>query len=243
MNRKPFKKQGDPEKPVSSNDSFFVQPTVAEKIRKERQKEKEEKRKRPGDKFFVKAQKRGKQLKEAKDEIRHTQNSDETVEKPKKPFDKKQWRLQKYSNKYKVEEWENRRKKFMERRYNKELKKQQQQPSFDVRKIYEEVDEEEGNTVEAEETKEEREEPDVANKRKRGMSYAERIEQLKEDKEKRRIEMEKKREERKAALEAYKRKKKEKNRILSKKTKRGQPIMKGRLELLLQQIEESVAKN
>lgn len=189
------------------------------------------------DNFFVQAKMRQDRSEKLSKSQVNKKTSD--AQQQKKPFDKKQWRLQKYSNKYKVEEWENKRKKIMTRRYNKVLKKQ---PSFDVQKIYEEA-ERDAQTIEKFEGQDSVETSENSNKKKgRGRNYAEKIESWKEDKEKKREEAEKRKAEKMAALEAYRQKKVQKNRILTKKTSKGQPIMKGRLELLLQQIQESCAK-
>jgi len=47
--------------------------------------------------------------------------------------------------------------------------------------------------------------------------------------------------EREEALKKYKEKKSRNSKILSMKTKRGQPLMKGRIELMLEKIQQSVA--
>ncbi|XP_017892998.1 uncharacterized protein LOC108632752 [Ceratina calcarata] len=59
----------------------------------------------------------------------HTKNEkqSENIATNKKPFDKKKYRLQKYSNKYKINQWEERRKKAILRGFYKELDKDQQQ--------------------------------------------------------------------------------------------------------------------
>ena len=46
-------------------------------------------------------------------------------------------------------------------------------------------------------------------------------------------------EERVEALKEYKRKKEEKFKVLSRKTKRGQPVMGARMEMLLEKIQQS----
>jgi hypothetical protein len=46
--------------------------------------------------------------------------------------------------------------------------------------------------------------------------------------------------EREEALKKYKEKKTRNSKILSMKTKKGQPLMKGRIELLLEKIQQSV---
>lgn len=216
MNRKTKPHKSEPHK----KDDFFVKPSVAQKIREERERVKQEKRQHKTNHKFS----------------NNTKYAPKTEAAVKKPFDKKQWRLQKYSKKHKIEEWEEKRRKFMTRRYNKELKKQ---PKFDVNKIYEET---QNNKEEEEE-----EEPNFLlpeNPKKRGKkSYASRIENLEDEREKARQEAERRRAEKKAALEAYKKKKHERNRILGKKTSKGQPLMKGRMELLLKEIEEKCANS
>lgn len=49
-----------------------------------------------------------------------------------------------------------------------------------------------------------------------------------------------KKEERNKALKKYKEKKIHAFKALSKKTKKGQPVMKGRIEMLLEKIQESL---
>ncbi|PSN47401.1 hypothetical protein C0J52_11162 [Blattella germanica] len=53
-------------------------------------------------------------------------------------------------------------------------------------------------------------------------------------------ELTRKREEKSAAIAKYKARKTEIYKKLSKKTKKGQPVMKGRLELLLEKLEKSI---
>lgn len=64
--------------------------------------------------------------------------------------------------------------------------------------------------------------------------------QIQEEKKTRHFEALKKKEDIRLALEEYKKKKKYKNKKLRKKTKKGQPVMKERLELLLEKIQASV---
>lgn len=231
MNKKSFKNKPPPQKPSTSSESFFIQPNDAQKIRQERQ---VQKRQKTNDKFFKKPENKREPIRQRKTLVKQQKTNDD-VTKEKKPFDKKQWRLKKYSNKYKLEEWENNRKKVIGRQYNRELKRQ---PTFDVQKIYEEAEKEE-----SEETQTEASEVKPEKGRKKRLNYMEMVEKVQQDKEKAREEAIKKREEKKAKIEEYRKKKAERNRILSQKTKKGQPVMKGRLELLLQQIQESCAKD
>lgn len=68
----------------------------------------------------------------------------------------------------------------------------------------------------------------------------ERYKQIQEDKKARRFEASKKKEEIRQALEEYKKKKNYRNKKLGKKTKKGQPVMKERLELLLEKIQANI---
>lgn len=216
MNKKPFrnsKNQPAPQNsPSTSNESFFVKPNTTEKIVK---------------KTHEKFPKKPQQFVQKK-----SQKTDASLNE-KKPFNKKQWRLKKYSKKYKLDEWESKRKKFMEHRYKRELKKQPA-VATNVQKIYEEEDD---GGIDGEEETQQTETTNVKETKRRRLNYAERMEKLKRDKE----EALKRSEERKAQIEEAKKKKIEKNRILSRKTRKGQPIMKGRLELLLKQIQEKCA--
>ncbi|XP_060835517.1 thyroid transcription factor 1-associated protein 26 [Rhopalosiphum padi] len=143
-------------------------------------------------------------------------------EKTKKPFDKKKWRTKKYSNKQKFQEWNERRKKAVIRDYYKELNKSGIEKPL--------------NTSNGEDI-------NLTNQQKRPNPYKEaqeRYNQIQEEKKARRFEASKKKEEIRQALEEYKQKKKFKNKKLGKKTKKGQPVMKERLELLLEKIQASV---
>ena len=66
----------------------------------------------------------------------------------------------------------------------------------------------------------------------------ERIRQLKEDE---RLEKEAKRKERAAAVEKSKQIRAERMKKLTQKTKKGQPVMKGRIEILLEKIQKQVS--
>lgn len=216
------------QKPSTSNDSFFVRPTIAQKIPQERF----EKQQKSSETFFKKSKNKREPTQPKKQVFQQQQSNDNSVKPEKKPFNKKQWRLQRYSKKFKVEEWENKRKKVIERRYNRELK---HQPTFDVKKIYEEEGKQENEEDETDEGQ-------VKNKKRR-MNYGEVIQKIKKDKLSAKEEAERRMEERKVKLEASKKKRMEKSRIFSQRTRKGQPIMKGRLELLYKQIEESCSKN
>lgn len=78
-----------------------------------------------------------------------------------------------------------------------------------------------------------------------GKNHKKSFRQTKEDFERRKKQAEKKQKEeerkqkfleRKEAMEQYKAKKNERYKVLSKKTKKGQPLMSGRIEMLLEKI-------
>lgn len=180
----------------------------------------------------------------------------------KKPFDKKRWRLQRYSKKYKLDQWEDKRKKVVLRQYYREIKDEDNK--FDVQKIYNE--EEERSNNDAVTTKEENENEnnlnvdvhmgqssgsmkDVSKKNSKsikGRAFKKahlEFERIKQEKQRKREEMNKKKAERDEALKAYNEKKFKKFKVLSKKTKKGQPIMKGRMEMLLEQIQYNMTND
>ncbi|KAH0954519.1 hypothetical protein HN011_000247 [Eciton burchellii] len=143
-----------------------------------------------------------------------------------KTFDKKKYRLQKYSNKYKVNQWEERNKKAALREFYKDLKKE----NFNQRPLNSE------GTSKNEVTDE------VTSKRKDYAFYKAKQEyQYRLNEKKKRIEKAAQvKAEREEALKKYKEKKTRNSKILSMKTKKGQPLMKGRIELLLEKIQQSV---
>jgi hypothetical protein len=64
------------------------------------------------------------------------------------------------------------------------------------------------------------------------------LERIREQKEEKKADIEKKKAEKDQKLLEYKAKKAEKFRRLSKKTRKGQPVMKDRLEMLLEKIQK-----
>lgn len=213
------------------------------------------------------------------------------VNSSKKQFDKKKWRMQKYSNKFKLERWEEKRKKAVLRDYYKDVK--QKDKDGNVQKIYEKYDTVESDVVEISkgneinenennfnmdvsfkrnrskdddvssrdwETASSRNKRDQENieveeegvetndclesgsnkKRKAFKKAHEEYERIKEEKRKRKEELKKKRAERDEALKIYKQKKIDKFKRLNRKTKKGQPIMKERIELLLEKIQKTI---
>ncbi|KAI8432640.1 hypothetical protein MSG28_013619 [Choristoneura fumiferana] len=156
----------------------------------------------------------------------------------KKPFDKKAYRLKKYSKKYKLEQWEEQRKKVLLRNLQKELKNDEVTGTYKPKTFDEDVTDgqEVGRFVRH---------PDflgkenVAAKKKPFLSAREKQEKIKQEKLEKQQQVQKAIEEKKQKLEAYRKKKQEKFKKLSRKTKKGQPVMTGRLELLLEKIQKN----
>lgn len=157
----------------------------------------------------------------------------------KKPFDKKAYRLKKYSKKYKLEQWEEQRKKQLLRNFHKEVKNEPAAGSYKPINFDEDVtdsNQEVGRFVKH---------PDVlerekAQSRKDPFWQAkQQYNKIKQDKQRKKEEIEKAKEEKNQKLQEYKKKKQERFKKLSKKTKKGQPVMTGRLEMLLEKIQTS----
>lgn len=164
------------------------------------------------------------------------------VNKEKKQFNKKRWRELHYSTKKKgkfllaikvefffsifkffflVEQWDEVRKKSLIKKYHKELKKS----GINV-------------PVNTQPTNLNREE-----KKHSALQLAqEKYKKIQEEKQRRKEELQRQKEERQAALEAYKKQKAMKFKKLSQKTRKGQPVMKGRMELLLEKIQKNFAR-
>ncbi|XP_029044298.1 thyroid transcription factor 1-associated protein 26 homolog [Osmia bicornis bicornis] len=166
-----------------------------------------------------------------KNQIKNLSNGkqSEKMENVKKPFNKKKYRIQKYSNEYKINQWEERRKKAILRNLYKELDKDQQQ-NFKKPLPLKSNDQEEN----AEEKK--LKQKDAFKKAKQEFL------RKKDEKRKQMEEALRVKSEREEALKKYKEKKMQAYKKLSKHTKRGQPVMKDRLELLLEKIQQQVSK-
>lgn len=154
----------------------------------------------------------------------------------KKPFDKKTYRLKKYSKKYKLDQWEEQRKKRLIHNYQKELKHDTVSGTYKPISFDEDItDGPVGKYVRH---------PDIIEKENLAKTTKdpfkkakEQYNKIKQDKEQKQLEIERIKEERNKKLQEYKKKKHDRFKKLSKKTKRGQPVMTGRLELLLEKIQ------
>ncbi|XP_078052089.1 uncharacterized protein LOC144478216 [Augochlora pura] len=151
-------------------------------------------------------------------------NADESQVNTKKPFDKRKYRTQKYSNKYKINQWEERRKKAILRNYYKELdKSQHQDPKISLK------------TSDHNENNQQPKKVSVFHKAKQEFL------RKKDEKRKKIEEIKRIKAERDEALNKYKQKRTQTYKKLSKKTKKGQPVMKDRLEILLDKIQHQVS--
>ncbi|CAG5027063.1 unnamed protein product [Parnassius apollo] len=153
----------------------------------------------------------------------------------KKTFDKKAYRLKKYSKKYKLKQWEEKRKKKLLYDYHKSIKNDPLLGSYKPKSFDEDnVDNPDiGKFVRH---------PDLIkeahkNKKDAFQKAKEHYEKIKQEKVEKQRELEKSRQERAEKIQEYKKKKQERFKKLSKKTKKGQPVMTGRLELLLEKIQ------
>ncbi|XP_017779075.1 PREDICTED: thyroid transcription factor 1-associated protein 26-like [Nicrophorus vespilloides] len=142
----------------------------------------------------------------------------------KKPFNKRLALKKKFSNKYKVEKYQEQRKKHMLRKYKNELKNEK--PGFDVSKIYEAAEAEDGDEM--------AQKPETD--RKRGGKMGRFVKRSAEDKEKAQEEFEKRKAEKEEARKEAMEKRKETFKKLNKRTRKGQPSMTGRLEVMYEKI-------
>lgn len=144
------------------------------------------------------------------------------VHKTKKTFNKKKWRNERYNKKFQKQQHEERRNKAIMRDYFKFKKHSGITTSNDV-------DETGQATV-----------PGKVKRLKAYQQAQQEFEKRKQEKVQQKEEAAKRREEIKEAISKYNEKKKNKTQVLRKTTKRGQPVMKERLEMLYEKIKKSV---
>ncbi|CAH1403476.1 unnamed protein product [Nezara viridula] len=151
---------------------------------------------------------------------RNKQNSNISVRNDKNSIRKKYIDL-KLNKKVKVQLWEQRRQKNFKRRYNKEFKRNEITPNEEYK---------------------EKGEPSENNQRM-GVFKAAHLEIKRRKEEKQRLLQEKlqKKKEIEQAMNEYKKKKAEKFKKLSRKTKRGQPVMRDRIQLLFEEIKQKIS--
>lgn len=172
----------------------------------------------------------------------------------KKPFDVKRWRLKKYSKKYKLDQWQEKQKKSVLKEYYKEVNKDNR-PKFDVQKIYDQYDSDnelkekepndaDGTTTRSKKSKLDalKKEPKEVAKPKKASAQKmaqEEYKRILEEKKQKREERLKQNEQKKEALQKYKQNKIEKYKKMNKKTRKGQPVMRDRMQMLLEQIQST----
>ena len=143
--------------------------------------------------------------------------------KVKKPFNKKIWRDKKYNHGHKVEQWREKHKVAVKMRYKRMLKKEQKKnPDFKPESTTK------PNT-------------NISNVPKHKSAFSKARQQFHEkelNKKKKNEEFVRKQSEKEEAIKKYKEKKTARLKVLNSKTKRGQPVMAGRMELLLAKIQE-----
>ena len=140
-------------------------------------------------------------------------------EKVKKPFNKKVWRDKKYGHSHKVEQWKEKHKLAAKMKYKRLLRKEQRNNP---------------NLVPVADKKQQNGPKDKKFVSKAHSQFNQKISQKRQKKE----EFLKRQKEKEEAIKNYKEKKAARLKVLNAKTKRGQPKMGGRIELLLAQIEE-----
>ncbi|KPJ04184.1 Thyroid transcription factor 1-associated protein 26 [Papilio xuthus] len=167
---------------------------------------------------------------------------DKKDESEKKPFDKKAYRLKKYSKKYKLEQWEEKRKKKLLYDYHKSIKNDPLLGSYTPKSFDEDTIDsnppEVGKFVRHPDLIEKAAQLVKNTKKDPFQKAKEHYEKIKLEKSQRQQELQKSKEEKAQKLQEYKKKKQERYKKLSKKTKKGQPVMTGRLELLLEKIQK-----
>lgn len=168
----------------------------------------------------------------------------------KRSFDKKQYRFQKYSKKYKLQQWEEKRKKRLLHEYRQSLKNKHE-PQLNVDQIYETYESEPpglcpSKNIGVEENPgdltnyTESEIPQYNKQKKTFLKPHQRYQQIKDENRTKTEEVQRKNEERELAIQKAKKERFHRNKKLSQKTKKGQPIMKYRMELLLEKIEKTL---
>ena len=162
-----------------------------------------------------------------------------------KKFDKKAYRTKKYDNKAKLEEWKQKRKVSMQHKYKKLLKKEPTgHRALDIYKQFENTEpssQQHNNNQNKPET--------LASKtggkfvKNTSLNRArQKFEEKKAAKAQRQAEILQRQKDRDEALKKYKEKKELRFKKLNAKNRKGQPLMGGRIELLLEKIQEQMAQ-
>merc|ERR1712210_52861 len=147
-------------------------------------------------------------------------------------FDKAKYREKKYSHVKKLNDWKKNHKIDAERKYKKMLRKEEKKNQF-LAKSNPNMQPLGQKSVHSK----------TENKQKSGLNKAKKtFEEKVAAKRKAEEEAEKKQKEKEEAVKRYKEKKAQKSKALRAVTKRGQPVMAGRMELLLAKIQEQCSQ-
>ena len=140
-----------------------------------------------------------------------------------------------------MSDWQDRHKASMMHKYKKVLKKET--GGIDVAKLYNETSSNTNNQGKSLADKDDNVPKTSASKGKKTSAFhraQQRLEEQKRLKNEAEMTFQKKREEREAKLKAYKEKKDKRSNVIKAKNKKGQPLMGGRIELLLEKIQNSM---
>ena len=164
---------------------------------------------------------------------------------PKKAFDKKAYRQKKYDKKSKLEDYQNRRKSLMKHKYKK-IVKSETVKGLDVGKLYSEYEKDSRVDFSKDITGENSSgsnQSHVKKPYKRPSSHQRakmRLKVKKAEQEEKEAMLSKKKTERENKRKIYLEKKIKRTKTLNAHNKKGQPLMGGRMEMLLEKIQQSM---
>jgi len=162
-------------------------------------------------------------------------------DKEKKVFDKKAYRIKKYDKKTKVDDWKNKRQSFMTHKYKKLQKKLGS--GLDVGKIYEEEEERKPTQSgpNSQISHPNSNSPKPGFKKPSSLDKAKKVfKQKMDERNKKEAEFQRRQAEKVAKQKIYKEKKDKRYKTIKAKTKNGQPLMGGRIDLLLERIQQTM---
>ena len=159
-----------------------------------------------------------------------------TVKGSKKPFDKAAWRKKKYGHDHRVEQWKDQHRLQMKRSYKKVQRKDEKRQNY-LNKFNKDNQNKVAESDLVITGSKSVKPPSSLIKAKDQFNKKVTAKKLKEE------DQAKKEAERKEAIKNYKAKKCAKLKVLSAKTRKGQPVMAGRIELLLEKIQDQCKDN
>lgn len=171
-------------------------------------------------------------------------------EKCKKKFDKKAYRTKKYDNKAKLDDWKEKRRVAMQHKYKKLLKKEKNVGSS-AAELYRQFEAEDTKTADLASSVLQQSPARTKNSANSGkyvknksLNRAKlRFEEKRAAAARKQEEFLQRQKDRAEALKKYKQKKDLRFKKLSAKNKKGQPLMGGRIELLLEKIQEQMSNS